>query len=223
MNDLPFQEYISTHFPVAASWNTPEEILQMMQENQITFLPMVEDMHYIALLKQDEILKLKAKEEPLSLLDHLDFRPFVFDTIHPYQAAVQISDLNLPILPVIDENEQYVGVFNSMNLLQYFCKETGIGQMGGIIVLAIKPKDYSLSEISRICESNDVIPLNIQIIFHPEIELMDVIIKTNTRELQSLKSTFERYGYHIKEVIGETQKQNNLEDRYRSLMNYINM
>ena len=54
-------------------------------------------------------------------------------------------------------------------------------------------------------------------------ETMDVVIKTSTKEIQSLVSSFERYEYTVKEIFGEMPSIEGMMDRYESLMHYINM
>src|SRR5690606_27317784 len=94
---------------------------------------------------------------------------------------------------------------------------------GGIIILEMRPVDYSLSEIARICENNDAIILNLQIFTQPESDMMRVVIKTNTREVQTLVASFERYEYNVRQVFGELPAQESMKERYESLMRYINM
>jgi hypothetical protein len=53
--------------------------------------------------------------------------------------------------------------------------------------------------------------------------MMEVVLKTNTKEIQSLIASFERYEYTVKEVFGELPAMESMLDRYQSLMHYINM
>jgi hypothetical protein len=57
----------------------------------------------------------------------------------------------------------------------------------------------------------------------PDKEMMEVVLKTNTKEIQSLIASFERYEYTVKEVFGEMPAMESMLDRYQSLMHYINM
>ena len=48
-------------------------------------------------------------------------------------------------------------------------------------------------------------------------------IKTNRNDLAGVVQAFERYNYVVKEVFGEQNSHEDLLDRYKLLMNYINM
>jgi acetoin utilization protein AcuB len=94
---------------------------------------------------------------------------------------------------------------------------------GGIITLEIKPNDYSLSEIARICESNDITILQSGVYTNMETGMLDVTLKINRMEFSALVASFERYEYRVKEMYGESPAFENLLNRYNLLMNYINM
>jgi flagellar hook-associated protein FlgK len=53
---------------------------------------------------------------------------------------------------------------------------------------------------------------------------MEITIKVNKREIQSLIKTLNRYNYVIKETFTEDEETyNDLRDRYDALMNYLNI
>ena len=95
--------------------------------------------------------------------------------------------------------------------------------MGGIIVLEMEPRNYSLSEISRICESNDVSIISLFIKTKNESGLLLVTIKTNRTDIQSLVSTFERYNYTIAEIYSIENNENDLQQNYNALMHFMNI
>jgi predicted transcriptional regulator len=197
--------------------------LELMQAFHVSELPIVVDSKFFTLIKEEDILNWDKPEQLLSTRHFPDFRPVIYMKAHPYEAAARITELDLSILPVLDEEDKFAGLVTRSELLNFFCDNSGLMQAGGIMVISLKPVDYSLSEIARICENNDIILLNTQIYTYPGRELMDVILKTNRKELQALKASFERYDYQVKEIYGELPAQADLIDRYRLLMNYINM
>jgi acetoin utilization protein AcuB len=93
---------------------------------------------------------------------------------------------------------------------------------GGIIVLEIAPRNYTLYEIARICENEDVIILNLQVHTNADSTLQ-VTLKLNRTALDAVVSSFERHNYHVTEVYGEEVRKEDIEEKYHLLMNYINM
>jgi predicted transcriptional regulator len=216
-------QYISPGIPVASPADTGKGILKMMQDWHLTELALVVEGKYHALIKEDDLLHWEAADTAIINAPFLHEHLSVKDNEHPYNAACRLAEAELSLLPVVNEENQYLGALTREELFNFFCDNSGLGQNGGIIVLSIAPMDYSLSEIARICENNDAIILNVQLFTYPGQNLMDVLLKTGSKDLRGLKASFERYEYTVKEVFGEMPVQEDLEDRYRLLMNYINM
>lgn len=217
------QELISSDIPVLRPDDTGDKALQLMQEFHLAHLSLVDGAEYKALIKEDDVLNWESPEAVLSSADFLNFRPVVYGQQHPYEAVRRTIQQNISIVPVINEQNKYLGAVSRDSLLQYIANNSGLDRSGGIVTLEVKPVNYSLSEIARICEGNDVIILNVQIFTYPDKELMEVVLKTNTKELQSLIASFDRYEYTVKEVFGEMPAIESMMDRYQSLMHYINM
>lgn len=220
---MPLQEHIASNLPHLEPSDSGLHALELMRIHHVSELPLVNASELITLIKEDDILDWESPERLLSEKQFPDFRPIVYGYMHPYEAAARMTELDISVLPVLDEENKYSGLVTRSELLNFFCDNSGLVQSGGILVLTLKPIDYSLSEIARICENNDIILLNTQIFTYPGREIMDVILKTNKKDLQALKASFERYDYLVKEIYAELPAQADLIDRYRLLMNYINM
>lgn len=186
-------------------------------------MSLVEGEEYKALVREDDLLNWDTPEMPLSSAAFLNFKPVVYGNQHPYEAIRRAVQQHISVVPVISPENKYLGVVGRSELLEYLHNNSGLDQSGGIITLEVRPLDYSLSEIARICENNDVILLNVQVFTYPDREMMEVVLKTNTKELQALIASFERYEYTVKEIFGEVPLMESLMDRYQSLMHYINM
>jgi len=216
-------QLISQDLPVLHLNDTGDKALQLMQELHVAHLSLIDGDEYKALVKEDDILNWDTPEQPLSSADFLNFRPVVYGHLHPYEAVRRAIQQDITVVPIIDEANKYLGSIDRNDLLEYLSANSGISQTGGIITLEVKPADYSLSEIARICENNDVIILNTQVFTFPDKETMEVVIKTNTKDIQSLISSFERYEYSIKDFFGDVPSRESVMERYESLMHYINM
>lgn len=218
------QELISSDIPVLRPEDSGERALALFQELHLAHLPLVEDEEYKALIREDEVLNWDYPEQPLSRASFLHFKPIVYGHLHPYEAMRLVVQQKITLLPVIDESSnKYLGAVNRDILLDFVIAHSGIDKSGGIIVLEMKPVDYSLSEIARICENSDVTILNTQVFSYPDQDNIEVVLKTNTRELQALVASFDRYEYSIKEIFAELSSQESMLERYQSLMRYINM
>jgi len=133
-----------------------------------------------------------------------------------------MHQMNLAVLPIIDHELKYVGCATTESLLKYMTENSGINNPGGIIVLEVPPRNYTLYEIARICENEDVIIMNLQVHTNEQGKL-DVTLKLNRSTLDAVVSSFERHNYHVKEVYGDESKKDDMMDKYKLLMNYLNM
>lgn len=215
---------INHEIPCLTATQTIAEALDTMRDFFVAELPFVENERLVALVDEDTLLD--ASDSTVAVAESINLKasPVVVATAHPYEAACRMAEFKLSLLPVIDDKEKYLGVITRHDLFQYlFEPATGLAFPGAVIVLSMKPADYSLSEIARICESCDTTILNVQIFSAPQDDGMDVVLKTNKVDLQALRAAFERFEYNVREVFGAQADQGNLIERYRLLMNYINM
>lgn len=220
---MHIESFINPDIPELEVHHNVATALQWMNEFRVEELPLIDEGKLITLVKESELLDAMEEEEVRKFAQSIAYPPTVVAQAHPYEAAVRMAEYKLSLLPLIDEEGHYVGVVTRFDLFAHFFERTGLSHPGGIIILQMKPVDYSLSEIARICESCDANVLNVQLFPEPESELMNVVIKTNQKDLQVLKASFERFDYRIREIFGMLPAHEDLIERYRLLMNYINM
>jgi acetoin utilization protein AcuB len=97
-------------------------------------------------------------------------------------------------------------------------------QPGGIIVLELTERDYSLSQIAQIVEGNNVKVLSMYITSPPDSTKLEVTLKLNTGDLVSVIKTFERYNYEVKTWVSNNDSMDKFySERFDSLMKYLNI
>jgi len=173
--------------------------MDIMDENNLTELPVVSEDNYVALLQENDLLEWDKQGDPLSTSDLLKYKPAIIASAHPFEGLRLLNQMNLSVLPVVDNEHKYLGVVTKDTLLKYITENSGIDTPGGIIVLEVPPRNYSLYEIARICENEDMVIMNTQV--HPNDQgMLDVTLKLNRTVLDPVVSSFERHKYHVKEV-----------------------
>ncbi len=217
-------DYAQVEIPTVKKDTPIKEILKWMEEWKISELAFVDEyLNYSALIKEEDLLAMDDQAQINSGMEYLYYRPSVSENTHPYEAACLLVDLDISVVPIVDETNKYLGMISKSEMLNFICDQSGLNHLGGVIVLSMSITDYVLSQISRICENNNIIVLNSQIFSIPGTDIIDVVLKTNTKDLMTLKSAFERYDYVIKSLHGEQNVNEESDKRYRLLMNYINM
>lgn len=217
------EQLISPIVPTLYPTDTGNRALYLMEENNFSQLPLIIEDKYMALVQENDVLDWGTPESQLSLADFLTYRPAVYASGHPYDALRIANSQNLSIVPVVDNQNTYLGAITRNDLLKYITENSGLDNPGGIIVLEIAPRNYSLYDIARICENEDVIIISTQLHTAPATGMLEVTLKLNKNNLQGVVNAFERHNYKVKEVYGEQEHTEDIQDRYNLLMNYINM
>ena len=217
------EQLISPIVPTLLPSDTGSKALFMMEESHLTQLPIVKDNQYLALIQEHDVLDWDKPERALDSADFMNYKPAVFIGGHPYDALKMAHEQHLNIVPVVDGGNKYMGAITRDDLLKYITENSGLDNPGGIIVLELAPRQYSLAEIARLCENEDVTVISSQLSTNSTTGMIEVTLKTNRTNLEALVSSFERHDYVVKEVFGAQSGAEDTMARYQLLMNYINM
>lgn len=219
---MRIEQLISPSVPTLDPSDTGDRALDMMQENNLTQLPMVSEDNFLALISETEVFDWATPEAALSTSEFTNYKPAIRSGAHPFEAMRIMHEMNLIILPVIDLEQKYVGCVTKDSLLKYITENSSILTPGGIIVLEVAPRNYTLYEIARICENEDVTIMNMQVMVN-ELGMLEITLKLNRNSVDAVVSSFERHNYTVKEAYGESINDDDITGKYHLLMNYINM
>jgi len=197
--------------------------LGLMDEFHVSQLPVVNDKEYLGMISDTDIYTLNILDEPVNSQKFLLNFIYIKENQHIYDVMKIFSSVHLTLLPVVDEKNQFLGSITLDNLVQSFAGITAIDNPGGIIVLEINDKDYLLTEIVQIIESNDAKVLSMYINSHPDSTKLEVTLKINKIDVGPILQTFNRYDYIISASFTEDTYTENLQERFDSLMNYLNI
>jgi acetoin utilization protein AcuB len=198
------------------------EALAIMNLFSVRHLPVVEDGKLLGVISEDEIL---ANEVDSSIKSYgLQYgRASVFTYDHVYEIMRQMAEKQLTAIPVINEQNEYIGLISQDELLKFFANTSSFVEHGSIVVLEIGKRDYSLAEISRLVESENATILSSFITSHPDSQKLDVTLKLNTQSVNAILNTLERFGYSVKASYNESDYLDTLKERYDSLMSFLNV
>jgi len=203
---------------------TGADILYHLDENRLQDMPVVENAKLIGSISDNDIYAFGDPDLPLKKQKLAIKKDFVYDHQHLMDVMKVMASSKLTMLPVVDENENYVGYISQARLISKLSEILEVENPGSIIILEINQNDYVLSEIAQIIESQDAKILNLFVVNSSNTTKADVILKINTFEIQSLIQTFNRYNYIIKATYTENEKMyDDLRDRYDSLMKYLSI
>ncbi|MCF6185831.1 MAG: CBS domain-containing protein [Bacteroidales bacterium] len=204
--------------------DTGNTALSWMEIHKISHLPIVNNKQFLGLISESDIFDLNSPDTPIGDHKLSLFSPYVFDDDHIYTVIALVNKLKLTIIPVLDHENNYLGVITLQDLVHHFSDLINAKQPGGIIILEMNVHDYSLSQISQIVEGNDAKIMSVYLHTDPSTTKLDVIIKVNVIDLSAIIQTFIRYEYIIKASYQEESEMNNLyKNRYESFLRYLNI
>jgi CBS domain-containing protein len=200
-----------------------ETALMLMDEFKVTHLPIVNNFDFLGLISENDILNYNMLDEPIGNHPLSLNNPYVTEYQHIYDVIKLISLHKLSLIPVLDFKKKYMGVITMTNLMQQIAKIGAIDNPGAIIILEINSRDYLLSEIAQIIEANDGKALSIYVTSHPDSTKMELTIKLNKTDINSIIQTLNRYNYHIKASYLENDYYDDIKERYESFLAYLNV
>lgn len=217
-------DLISQEVPILSPTDSYAYAQSLCDASGLQQLPLVDNGQYLALLGKKDLHLIEeqtADELKAGFFGH--FKPAVSVNAHPFEALRILHMHDLSIVPVIMEHFEYAGAITKDALLKYLIENISIDINGGIIILEMEPRNYSLSEIARICENEQVLVISSQLRTNVETAKLEVTIKTNRTDLSAVVQSFERHNYNVLDTYGDQELENDIVDRYKLLMTYINM
>lgn len=217
------KDLLNEQIPPLKTSDSVEKALSWMAEFKVSHLPIVNDVQFLGLISEEDLLECNTPTEAIGSLRLTLMNAFIYEWQHFYEIIRLIALQKLSVVPVIDQKNNYKGLVSMADLMTKMASLGAMDNPGGIIILEIGIRDYSLSEISRIIESNDASILSSYITSHVDSTKLELTLKINKTDLSAIIAAFERYNYTIKASYHESEFAQDTMDRYDQLMKYLNI
>ena len=215
------RELLSQTLPSLRLYDKVYQALQLMNENQVTHLPIVDGEKFVGLISEDDLLQAENDNSLLSDLQQSFSDISVKDEEHFLKAVQVAADNGLSIVPVVSEENELIGAVSYSDLLKFSSEFMSLSEPGGLVVLEMESNQYSFSGISKIIEANDAQITQLNTSNDAETGMMQVTIRINKPEVSDIVASFNRYEYNVKYFFGEELYANELKSNYDNLMNYL--
>ncbi len=217
-------DLISDVIPSLKTSDTGQTALNLMEIYRISHLPIVNNLDFLGLISDGDIYDMNQPEEPIGNHELTLLKPYVRDDQHLFEVIGLAARLKLTVVPVLNDKNHYMGVITTSDLIRHIAGISSMDQPGGIIVLEMIDRDYSLSQIAQIIESNNIKVLSMYITSPADSTRLEVTLKVNATDLLSVIRTFERYNYDVKTWITTNDSLDRFySERFDLLMKYLNM
>jgi CBS domain-containing protein len=214
-----------TEIPALNSKDTIEFALDVMLDYHIRHLPVIDEDAYIGFVAERDLNDFANSRLTIGEVVQLyEKKPYISASQHVYDVLKVFSENNITTLPVFNSTGKYIGLISMEKLIDAFAETTVVTQPGGIIVLQLDYRDYSMATIARIVESENARILSSFVKSSPaDTTRLEITLKINRLDLKHIIATFERIGYEVTGTYNDSDYSEVLRDRYDLLMNYIEM
>lgn len=213
-------QLITNHYPTIEPDDKAFLALKLMEDFDILHIAVVNQKKYLGIISKDDLID---SDDDIVINDLINriLSQSVKGNEHFLSALKLASQNNLTLVPVVDNEQEWIGAITTAELLKAAAQFTGAEEPGAIIVFEMERKSYSFGEISRLVETNDAFITQFNTYSETQTGLLIVTIKINKIEISDILSTFQRYDYTIRYFIGEEHYENELRYNYDHLMSYL--
>ena len=172
-------ELISNVIQPLRTSDTVRKALERMNEFKLYHLPIVNEIQYLGLVSEEELMEARDMEIAIGALPVKLLNTFTFENAHIYEVIRLFSELQLSVVPVLDQQKNYLGIVSINNLLNFTANLYSVSEPGGIIVLSISNRNNSLAHMAQIVEADNAQILSSYINVFPDSTRLEVTLKIN--------------------------------------------
>ncbi len=212
------KDYISKDYPVFSIGDSVEEANEIAKEFGYSHIFVKKKGIYQGAISQS-FLEESPEGNLASLAIHYE-KFAIIDDGNILDSIKLFHTFNANVVPVITKLEKYVGYLSCDDIFNEFSKYPLFSENGALITVQINEKNYSMTEICKIVESNNakIYGCYINAIQDDEIQ---ITLKISSENLSSIDETFERYGYSVVQKYYDDEKEELLKDRFGFFQKYL--
>ena len=213
---------IDQHVEVLSLDMTGDQALEVMNACYSPALPLVNAEGKLHAIVTEEFLLSKDVELSLAAMQIPEVFPALNQRNHFVDAIRILGQTKLPIVPVVDDVLMYQGSVSTTSIMEFLYNSGSIDDRGTTIMVEMNPRDYTMTEISRLIESEQAKILSSFVYSDQHSELLQLSLKLNVMDASHIVATLERFGYRVFDFSLTTEQQiDQLKDRIDSFLAYL--
>lgn len=196
-----------------------------LEEFHVGQLPVINNREYRGLVTEADLLDHANPDELLATV------PIGYANLHVqynqhFYSIMELAIQNkVQVVPVLSEEREYLGIVSVGDTVAAFGQMPIAAGQGGILVLSMDERDYSLTQISRYVEENNAKILSAHVAQDEQNPYkIRLTLKLNTPNLTRIIATLERFGYIITaQFNGASEVQEDEQARFDALLKYLSL
>ncbi|MCG8474608.1 MAG: CBS domain-containing protein [Cytophagales bacterium] len=218
------EELINYSIPPLKKTDTAQMALLWMEEMRVNQLPVIEANKFKGMISEEMILEGNTLEAKVGDYQLQGENCYLTPEQHLFDFIRLAGEHHTDLVALLDEEGKFNGIVTLDNALQALAQTNMIQSPGGIIVLSMRQIDYSLAHISRLAEENQAKILGLYTQDDPQNpHMLTLTLKLNTKDLQTVKATFERFDYHIIATFEKSTVITSDQERINHLLKYLDI
>ena len=214
-------DYISKDFIPAKLNQKVGHGLELIKEFGLTHIPVFEGLSFVGMISKETLEESDVDEKLSELRDFSEF--FYTGENGSLLDAVQNFHLYTSnILVVLNAEQQYEGMLMMDDVISGLSTLPFISEPGAIMIVEVSQKQFSISEVAKIAESNNARIIGLFITGYQE-DKIQITIKLIAESLASVSETFERFNYRVIFKFFNDEKEDLMKDRFDMLMKYLDI
>lgn len=194
----------------------------------VNVLPVVEQNKVLGYVQSDKILdeddQIQVKDvlQSYSSLSGAESINFLQASDHINRALIAMASDKHQVKPVFDQ-DKYIGLISWEEIINHFGASYTNIQPGAYIDLLVNWNDFSISKLCSIIEGDGFRLLQLNYFENPGDALVRLSIKLNEMKIERIIAALKRHGYTVVQTYQEDKSEYNLDDRYQSLLKYLDL
>jgi hypothetical protein len=215
-------DYIHPRIPSLQVTDPAGTALRLMEDLGVDTLPVSDEAIFMGFVVDENLLEQDQLDTPLAQVELESRSCWVYADAHLYDLLRVTEEQQSKWIAVVDRDHHLVGVASTQEALSAYANSLSIHSQGSVLVISLQMKDYQLSEIARLVESENTKILSCLLSSDPmDPQQVDVTLKLDRQDLRHVKATLQRFGYQVMDFAQEEGIQSIEEERIGNLLRFL--
>ncbi|HKJ32830.1 MAG TPA: CBS domain-containing protein [Balneolales bacterium] len=218
------KELLHTDYEPISSEETASTALRKMKNYGLENVPVIDQVtsKYLGLVSKKMMLEHTREEDTDILTETTQYPVKAYQEQHLFEAAGIIIRNDLEVLPIVDFENNYLGVLLQKEVYRTIMNMLNLTEIGSVLGIEVEQKDFVLSDIIRIIETEGAKVLGIAIETPTDtIGRVKISIKLNMTEVAGVTSSLRRHGFVITTESRDSLQRREYKERADEFMRYL--
>ncbi|WP_237588292.1 CBS domain-containing protein [Polaribacter sargassicola] len=202
--------------------NSVKRAQKVFKNYPITHFPVIENNKLLGSFAEEDIQTLENKTDELVEYSYLLNSFFADEKATVLELLKIFADNDTNIIPVLDEQKNYIGYFDLRDVLDVFSTSPFMIEEGETLIVEKSKDDYSMSEVIQIIETNGGLLLGLYV-SEKKTDNTQITLKIISNKINEIMQTFRRYDYKIISMHENDIYLEDLKNRSEYLQKYLEM